>query len=229
MNKKSLINIVLVVCTLGLMYACFMSIYSDIAFDEEKEIRENAVKARLMQIRDAEESFKKAHGHFCSTLDSLIDFVKNDSTVEKVIKEGELSDDQLEAGMTEREAILKGIIKRDTIWVKASEALNIPCPDSLKYVPVGREGALIQLNLADRVNEKTYEMETLIEFRASLDDYMYGVAEKRIRNMKTDLKKRGKNRADLFDEAGDDYDGEWYGLRMGDLKDASNKMAGNWE
>ena len=34
--KKSVINGLLVVCALGLVAACFYSIYSDIAFDEEK-------------------------------------------------------------------------------------------------------------------------------------------------------------------------------------------------
>jgi hypothetical protein len=27
----------------------------------------------------------------------------------------------------------------------------------------------------------------------------------------------------------DQTEGEWYGLRMGDLEDTNNKMAGNWE
>ncbi|MBQ0023317.1 MAG: hypothetical protein KBT29_08780, partial [Prevotellaceae bacterium] len=42
----------------GLLFACWTSIYSDIAFDEEKAAREKAVIARLMQIRDAEEQYK---------------------------------------------------------------------------------------------------------------------------------------------------------------------------
>jgi hypothetical protein len=94
--KKSVINGLLVVCTLGLVVACFMSIYSDIAFDEEKEAREKVVIARLMDIRNAEEQYKMTFGEYCGTIDSLIDFVKYGKTVDKIIKEGELTDDQLE-------------------------------------------------------------------------------------------------------------------------------------
>mgnify|MGYP007022110399 CR=1 FL=1 len=227
--KKIYVNILLAICTLGLVYACFMSIYSDIAFDGEKSEREQAVIARLLQVRDAEEKFKMSHGYYCGTIDSLIDYVKNDRAVDKIIKEGELTDDQLESGMTEKEAVAKGLIRRDTVWVAASEILGISNPDSLKYVPVGKEGALIQLRKGEEYNPKTEEWVALVEFRASLDDYMDGVSPKRIKNLKSALKKLGRNKADLFDDNGDDIDGEWYGLRMGDLKDPNNKMAGNWE
>ena len=182
--KKSVINWILVVCTLGLAYACYMSIYSDIAFDKKRAEREEIVKARLWEIRSAEEQYRMVYGWYCGTIDSLIDFVKNGKMIDRVVKEGELSDDQLEAGMTEREAVQKGIIKRDTIWVSAAERLGISCPDSLRYVPVGREGAEIQLRKKDAFNMKSNEWENLIEFRASMDDYMYGVDEKRVKHLK---------------------------------------------
>ena len=227
--KKSVINWILVVCVLGLAYACFMSIYSDIAFDKKRAEREEIVKARLWEIRTAEEQYRMVYGWYCGDLDSLIDFVKNGQMIDHVVKEGELSDDQLEAGMTEREAVQKGIIKRDTVWVSAADHLGISCPDSLRYVPIGREGAEIQLRKKDAFNMKSNEWENLIEFRASMDDYMYGVDDKRVKNLKSTLKKLHKNRADLFEDNSDDLEGEWYGLRVGDLQDTGNKMAGNWD
>ena len=113
--NKIIVNSILALLTVGLAWACFWSIYSDISFDEERALREKAVKARLLQIKDAEELYKKTYGEYVGTLDSLIDFVKNGKAVAKIIKEGELSDDQLEAGMTEREAARQGLIRRDTI------------------------------------------------------------------------------------------------------------------
>ena len=98
--KKIYVNLLLACCTVGLAVACYMSIYSDIAFDEEKKAREELVIARLMDIRNAEEQYKMTFGDYCGTIDSIIDFVKNGNTVDKIIKEGELTDDQLEAGMT---------------------------------------------------------------------------------------------------------------------------------
>ena len=249
--KKSVINWILVVCTLGLAYACYMSIYSDIAFDKKRAEREEIVKARLWEIRSAEEQYRMVYGWYCGTIDSLIDFVKNGKTVDKVVKEGDLTDDQLEAGMTEREAVRLGLIKRDTVWITAAEKLGIPNPDSMKYVPVGRVAdgkfftvkaqydnehpidtvyhGIIQLRKKDQFNMKSNEWENLVEFRARLDDYMDGVSEKKVRNLKAELKKTHKNHAELMFDNEDDTEGEWYGLRIGDLNDPNNKMAGNWE
>jgi hypothetical protein len=69
----------------------------------------------------------------------------------------------------------------------------------------------------------------LLEVRASLDDYLYGLDEKKIKNLKGDLKDRGRNRGDLFEDNADHIKGTWYGLRIGDLEDTNNKLAGNWE
>ena len=227
--KRPIVNAILLILTLGLAWACYQSIHSDIAFDEVKAQREQLVKNRLWEIRSAEEQFKMVNGHFCGTIDSLIDWVKNEKAIDHVVKEGELSDDQLEAGMTESQAVRQGLIKRDTVWVSAAERLGIANPDSMRYVPVGREGALIQLRKKDAFNLRANEWENLVEFRASLDDYMYGVDDKRVKNLKADLKKLSKNKADLFEDNADDEKGEWYGLRVGDLQDAGTKMAGNWE
>ena len=35
--KKSIVNCILVLCTLGLAVACFFSIYNEIAFDESEK------------------------------------------------------------------------------------------------------------------------------------------------------------------------------------------------
>lgn len=248
--KKIVVNVILLLCTLGLGYACYTSIYSDIAFDEEKGAREKAVIARLMQIRDAQEEYKKTFGWYCGTMDSIIDFVKNGKTVDKIIKDGELTDDQLESGLTEKEAVRRGLIKRDTIWMTAAQKLGISNPDSMRYVPVGRPAdgtftvvqsnfdpsvsdtiyqGVIELRKKAQFNIKSNEFEMLVEFRARLEDYMDGMSEKKIKNLKSNLKKLHKNRAELMLDNEDDTEGEWYGLRIGDLTDPSNKMAGNWE
>lgn len=228
--KKITVNLILLVCTLLLAYSCYRSIYSDIEFDKLKAERENVVKAQLMKIREAEEKFKISNkGEYCGSIDSLIDFIKNGRAVDKIIKEGELTDDQLESGLTEAQAVRQGIIKRDTVWVSTAEILGISNADSLKYVPVGKEGATIQLRKKAAFNLKSNEFDMLVEVRASLDDYLDGLDAKKLKNLKAALKKSGKNRADLFEDNADDLDGNWYGLRIGDLNDPTNKMSGNWE
>lgn len=230
MKKKIIINVALCLCAIGLAFACYKSIYSEISFDEDRAVREKAVIATLLKIKDAEEKFKMSHqGQYCGTIDSLIDWVKNERAIDKIVKEGELTDEQLESGMTEQEAVQQGIIKRDTIWVSAAEILGITNPDSLKLVPIGREGAVIQLRKKEAFNLKSNEFDMLLEVRASLDDYLYGLDEKKIKNLKGDLKDRGRNRGDLFEDNADHTKGTWYGLRIGDLEDTNNKLAGNWE
>ena len=93
--KRPIVNAILLILTLGLAWACYQSIHSDIAFDEIKAQREQLVKNRLWEIRSAEEQFKMVNGHFCGTIDSLIDWVKNERAIDHIVKEGELSDDQL--------------------------------------------------------------------------------------------------------------------------------------
>ena len=76
---------------------------------------------------------------------------------------------------------------------------------------------------------RSNEFDILVEVRARLDDYMDGFSEKRIKNLKADLKKLNKNRGELMLDNEDDFEGEWYGLSIGDLKDTNNKLAGNWD
>ncbi len=227
---KKIVIPVLVLLAIGLAVACVESIYADIRFDEEKTAREQLVIDRLLQLRDAEEEFKKSHrGYFCGDIDSLVDWVRNDRAIDRIIKEGELTDDQLEAGLTEADAVAQGLIVRDTVWITAAEKLGIDNADSLLYVPVGKAGAKYQLRKKEAFNLKSNEFEQVCEIRASLDDYLDGLSAKRIKNLKSDLKKRSKNRADLMLDNADQTEGEWYGLRVGDLEDPQNKLAGNWE
>jgi len=170
-----------------------------------------------------------SHSEYCGDIDSLIDFIKNERAVDHIVKEGELTDDQLESGLTEKEAVRRGLIKRDTVWVSAAEILGIKNPDSLKYIPVGNTDGKIQMRKKAAFNLKSNEFDILMEVRASLDDYLAGMDAKKIKNLKADLKKSSKNKADLFEDNADDDKGEWYGLRIGDLNDPSNKNAGNWE
>ena len=150
---KKTINAVLTVCVLILAVLCWRSIQDDINFDKEVAYREARVKAKLLQIKDAEEAYKQQHieGAYCSDWDVLTEFVRN-GRLPVVIKEGVLSDEQMEKGLTESKAAaiinsgdtkaiaeykLEGF-RRDTIWVSLIDSLykgqdfNV---DSLRYIP----------------------------------------------------------------------------------------------
>ena len=70
--EKIKINYILAVCMLALLVVCFLSIYQPIRFNEQKVVREQAVKERLVKIRQAEENYRKVHGTYAAQFDILV-------------------------------------------------------------------------------------------------------------------------------------------------------------
>ena len=101
---KKVFNALLALCVVGLLFICWRSIQDDIDFNKEVTVRENAVKARLLQIRAVEEEYKLQHeGMYCDSLWKLVEFCRS-GRIPKVVKEGVLSDEQMEKGLTEVKA-----------------------------------------------------------------------------------------------------------------------------
>ena len=118
--KKIILQIVLAALAIFLVYECYESISIPQKFKVIKEQRYAKVIQRLVDIRSAQVAYKDLNKKYANDFDELINFVKNDSI--KVVRSiGELTDDQLEAGMTEEKAIKEGLILRDTIRVAAFE------------------------------------------------------------------------------------------------------------
>ena len=108
---KTVINLVLAACVVGLVYICYGSIMGPIEFDKEKAIREKAIIERLINIRKAQMEYRTMHkGAYTKSFDTLIAFVKT-AKLPFVKKEGALTDAQLESGMTEKKAM--EIINKD--------------------------------------------------------------------------------------------------------------------
>ena len=102
---KTVFNIVLVLCAAALIYICYNSIMGPINFENAKKDREKAVIARLIDIRKAQQEYRMLHhGMYAPKLDTLIDFVKNQK-LPFVMKIGQLTDKQLEDGLTEKKAM----------------------------------------------------------------------------------------------------------------------------
>ena len=133
---KVALKVLLVAAVVLLVYMCYRSIMGPIEFKEEKDLREKAIIARLIDIRKAQIEYKNVYKTHAANFDDLSKFLKDDK-LPFLIKEGVLTDEQLEKGMTEKEAVKKGLIKRDTIWVLAKDTLfgkdyNV---DSMRFVP----------------------------------------------------------------------------------------------
>ena len=55
---KTVINLVLAACAVVLVYICYGSIMGPINFDKEKKVREDAIIARLIDIRKAQQEYR---------------------------------------------------------------------------------------------------------------------------------------------------------------------------
>ena len=101
---KTTFRILLACAIVFLTYICVDSVVTPIEFEETRVQREEAVVKNLIHIRTAEVEFKNQHGRFIADADSLLLFLKT-APKKEVLKEGSLTDKQLEAGMTEHKAV----------------------------------------------------------------------------------------------------------------------------
>ncbi len=227
---KTVFNIVLVLCAVALIYICYNSITGPIKFEDAKKAREKAVIARLIDIRKAQLEYRTLHhGQYTASFDSLIDFVKNQK-LPFIKKEGQLTDKQLEDGLTEKKAM--SIInkakktgkydevkkwglenfRRDTMWVAVLDTIYPRGfnADSMKYVPYGN-GAIFEMNIKNDT-AKSGAPVYLFEVKTPYDVYLNGLDKQEIVNLKDVQNKLGK----------------YCGLMVGSI-DTPNNGAGNWE
>ena len=228
---KKVINVILGVCALALLFICWRSIADTQEFDAEVSAREDVVKARLMEIRSAEEAWKlQNEGVYCDNWDALIDFVKN-GKLPIVKKQGVLSDEQMDKGLTEASAAAivnsgdeKAIkenglenFRRDTVWVSLIDSLyNYEgfVADSMRYIPFsqGDTFGIIAVPNTTRSGSIIQVMECNAPDSSFLKGM--GMAGKRlIYNRQEDA----------------DAKGAYAGLKIGDAGNNWNNNAGNWE
>lgn len=101
---KTTFRILLAAAIVFLAYICVDSVVTPIQFEETRIAREEAVVKNLVHIRTAEVEFKNHYGRFMADPDSLLLFLKN-TPKKEVLKEGSLTDAQLEKGLTEHKAV----------------------------------------------------------------------------------------------------------------------------
>ena len=101
---KVIVRILLTIASLFMATLCVLSVVIPINFEETRTKREADVVKNLIALRTAEVEFRNQKGYFTADLDSLVLFLKT-APKKEVLKEGALTDAQLEAGMTEKKAI----------------------------------------------------------------------------------------------------------------------------
>ena len=181
-----------------------------IEFNKEKDLRENAIKERLIDIRKAQIEYKNVYKTHAGSFNDLVKFLKEDK-LPFLIKEGVLTDEQLEKGMTEKEAVKKGLIKRDTIWVLAKDTLFGTSYNADDLANVPGTSVKFSMDTATLTSGSGYTVK-VFEAGVKYDDYLGDLDKQLVVNLKDKAEKLEK----------------YPGLRVGSLTEINNN-AGNWE
>lgn len=221
---KRLFNLLLSGSILLLGYLCVMSILDPIRFADEKKVRDRAVIRRLVDIRKAQVEYRNLYGRYVASFDTLIDFIKN-GRISFVYKEGTLSDQQLENGLSEekateivrrgrmREIEAAGLLgfRRDTMYVNVCDTLygkGYPV-DSIRYVPGTRTS--FEMAVGEMMTASGFTIQ-LFEAKTPYEVYLHGLDEREILRL--------RDKAEKLDR--------YPGLQVGSVDEANNN-AGNWE
>jgi hypothetical protein len=209
-TMKVTFKILLVAAVVVLIYMCYRSIMAPIEFEQERGAREKAIIARLIDIRKAQIEYKNKYKVHAATFEELSRFLKEEK-IPFLRKEGVLTDEQLEKGLTEKEAVKQGLIKRDTFWVIAKDTLFGPAfnVDSLKFVPGTTQPFF--MDTASLVSGSGYTIK-VFEASVTYDTYLGDLDKQEVANLKDVATKSNK----------------FAGLKVGSLEEINNN-AGNWE
>ncbi len=209
---KTALNIVFTIIIIVLAWFLLESIMKPIRFNKEKAARETAIKERLIDIRTAQEAFKSVKGYYTGSFDTLITFLKTDS-LPLVFKKGALTDEMIASGInTEKEAVKKGLISRDTSYIPVRDSIfdkGYPI-DQLRFVP-GMENTEFKMS-AGRVMTTSMVLVNVFEAYV-LNDVFLGDLDRQLVVNYNDQRTKITG---------------FPGMKVGDVK-VPNNNAGNWE
>lgn len=231
---KKLINVVLGIAALAMLFICYRSIADQQDFEAEVKQREVDVKARLIEIRKAQEAYKEQHSEYCGNWDSLIAFIK-EGQLPIVVKQGVLTEEQMEKGLTESKAAAivnrgnaaeiaaNGLqdFRRDTTWVSLIDSLypadyNV---EDIRYIPNSdaKDGEKKEFDLiAVWIKTKSDAIIPVMECGAEVESYICGDSKLWTRE--------AANRREIAEGMGN-----YPGLKIGEAGLNWNNNAGNWE
>jgi len=226
---RNVLKALLIVASVLLAYMCYRSVMNPIEFEEEKAARDKVVIEKLINIRKAQIAYNEANEKYASNMKDLIDFI-NTGVIPKVAKKGELTDDQMKAGLTEEialhltpeDAAKYGIanydsfmtnFRRDTNYVSVKSSVfgeNFDVSD-FDVVPFTNNQAKFDLKSTMFLTKSNVEV-PLFEASVPYDVYLNGLNKQEIINLNEKAKTLKK----------------FPGLKVGDISSPNNN-SGNWE
>ena len=254
MKASKVITIVLLCVAACLMaYFCVMSVVTPIQFEDTRAQREIDVIKNLVDLRTAEVEFHHQQGRYTTDLDSLILFLKT-APKKELMKEGSLTDKQLEAGLTEHKAVK--ILNEAKKKALRNKKLSFENSDEL-YAYIWENDADVKKNSLQGFRRDTIELNMLQSLykgqytEETIDQIIYIPYSNGLRfevETNNDYKTSQGIRVPLFEARApfESYLGDlnkqelvnlidretkldhFPGLKVGDIY-APNNNAGNWE
>ena len=251
MKAKIFIRTLLILVIVALAYFCVSSIVTPIKFEQTREARQGEVIKRLVALRTAEAEFKIVTGRFTADADSLLLFLKN-TPKKEVLKEGSLTDKQLEAGLTEfkaakimQNAIAKASRKQE--FANNDEAYAYVWENDKEVIANNLQGFrrdTIEKNMIETIFKGAYTDETVdeivvipftdnVRFEIEVNNAYttsQGISvplfeiRAHFNTYLADL--NNQERVNLVDK--EEKLGHYPGLKVGSIE-APNNNAGNWE
>lgn len=201
MNRnQAIIRIVLLVVIIVLGYLIYDSILTPVRFERQIKAREAKVIARLIDIRNVQQFYKRQHNHYTASFDTLIRFVKTgEIPVVKMVA------DPNDTTFTRTINDTLGYVKvADSLFGKRTRFTV----DSLKYIPY-TSGLTFDLK-AGKVDRGGLQV-SVYEIKVPYAQFLKGLDRQLVTNL---IKAR------------EDID-RFPGLKLGSLEEPSTD--GNWE
>ena len=247
---------IILICTLSIAAIlmavfCVQSVTTPIKFENKRAEREVVVIKHLVDLRTAEVEYHHQKGVFTASYDTLLTFLKT-APKKEVLKEGSLTDKQLEAGLTEPKAIKilneakKKALKKNSF--DTPEALYIYIWENdaevIKNGLAGFRRDTIELNMIPSLYKGEYDEENI----ATITEIPFSDGKQFELEVNNDYKTSQGIRVPLFEARApfESYLGDlnkqelvnlidreqklehYPGLKVGDVFSPNNN-AGNWE
>lgn len=148
---------VLIAAAVIMAIFCVKSVTTPIKFENTRAEREVVVIKHLVDLRTAEVEFHHQKGRFTADADSLLMFLKT-APKKEVLKEGSLTDKQLEAGLTEHKAVK--ILNEAKKKALKNKKLNFEDNDAL-YAYIWENDADVKKNGLQGFRRDTIELNML--------------------------------------------------------------------
>lgn len=206
------IKLLVLAVALVLAYLTVQSVLSPVQFDKTQLERELVLQRQLKKIAAYQEAYEYVHHKF-ATEEELVSFLNN-GKVYYVTAEGDYTEAMREAGLSERAAAAKGLIKRDTTWIAAKDSLLKDGTDVATLFNVAGTPNRIKVEVAEIQQVIGQDTVPISVFQASVrfEDYLSDLDAGRLKEKKEKAEERKNGFA---------------GLRVGSLTEV--KKTGNWE